>query len=200
MRGKLFLIYGVHGSGKTFLLRPLAEDYGLIYISTDVIDEVANKISSEFERELLFIQRSNESLVESLKLLESGKDVVMDFSPLQNIAYVKYWIKDKRKEGLIKLIESSFSSTISRIRDCGRIIHVFFVVRDYGKIIERIRRRGRNVEEEAREDYIRFINEELSKLAEELRQKGEEVYFIEAELPIFERMKEFLRILDRTSR
>ncbi len=194
---KVFVLHGVHGAGKTFVSKPVAEDLGMKVVYTDAAASFPEVVSYDFHlRESLFAHHSLAGYAHALGLASQGKGVFLDFGPRHTIPYIK-WFLGERGKVIIEQIERGMEN----IRAPGvEVVNVFFVIeKDPEVVIERIRRRARErfLEEELNREYLLFIDREMKKLADEMKDRGERVEFVPADAPIVVKVKRLWEIASK---
>ena len=201
----VFAIYGVHGAGKSYIARPVAEDLGLAYIRADAMDVVGPGVTdlSPFARESVFVFASLAGYVHALDLARRGTAAIMDFGPYQSIPYIRWWVKEQaQQERLIDLLVSSAERLEEEYADVGRT-HIFFVIGEDGveKILQRISARNRpeNVKaEEMDRAFVEYVDRGLKEVAEALERRGERVVRIPADLNIRDRLGRLWAVVEET--
>lgn len=193
---QVFALYGVHGAGKSYIAKPVAEDLGLLYVQADAMEIKGADVQkvSPFARQSLFILSALAGYVNALDLAQREKPVILDFGPYQTDPYIRWWVRQKdEQERLLTLLYKSAESVENQYSDI-EIHHVFFLItRKNGLEIirERIWRRNRPESvkrEECDEQYIEFVDSRLREIADQFEREGKAVHVIPAELNIKERV------------
>lgn len=149
---------GVHGSGKTTTARRAVRD-GFRMQSVEAID-IAFGLPP-VERQTLFFTTYVNSFLAALNTSDDVK-LVFDSHPLVVLPYTEYWL---RKGGFtpskIEQVLDAFAKIIELLPPVD--LMVYLEADDLDIVVERIKRRARfSVSEEARVDYIEFIDQRLS--------------------------------------
>ncbi|GEM_PF-4404851 len=193
----LFAIHGVHGSGKTFVSQPIAEDSGIKYVKSDAIElfPQITKIPS-FNRQLGFAHAALAGYAYAAGIARE-EHVIIDFGPRQIIPYARWWLD----EPAAKEIEQLVTDAAERLERDADMVHIFFLVRrDPKRLIPRIlkRQRDENVKaEETNPNYIEFVNLQFREMAQELADRGERVEIIPADAPAAEKFQKMWQILQK---
>ena len=186
--GVVFVLHGVHGGGKSFVSRPIAEDIGAKFVVTDSAErfpEVVN-FSPDF-RQYVYSFSSLGGYSYALGLAHRGDTVFLDFGPLQAVPYVK-WFLNGEADFWTEFIKENERKVRSRSR--VKLVNIFFVVeKSYERVLERIRRRARPgfVNEETDPEYLRFIDREMKVLMKELEEEGQIVETVPADASIVDK-------------
>ena len=194
----VFALHGVHGSGKTHVSRIMAEDLGLKYILSDAADHFPEVLSFDpLLRQHVYTHLSLLNYSRALGIASNGDAVVLDFGPLQAIPYIRWFLGERGKH-----IEEILRRNVDILNGEGNagVVNVFFVIRkDPDIVIERIARRARKgfLNEELDKNYLEFIDNGMKELAEELRENGETVEFIEADATFLEKALRFKEIVEK---
>ncbi len=184
-----FILHGVHGGGKTFVSRPIAEDLGAKFVVTDAAERFPEVLNFQPDlRQYVYSYNALGGYSYALGLAEKGSIVFLDFGPLHSIPYIKWFLGEKSKPWIDFVTENE-----RRVREKSRvkIVNIFFVVeKDHNLVLERIRRRARPgfVNEETNPDYLRFINSKMKKLMEQLEKEGQIVETVPADASIVEKV------------
>ncbi len=184
-----FVLHGVHGGGKSFISRPIAEDVGAKFVVTDAADRFPEVIEFDpIHRQLVYTLSSLQGYSYALGITRKGKPAFLDFGPLQSIPYIRWflgrdgaWLEDFLLQNTA-VIEKQVGS---------KVVNIFFVVKEsYEKVLERIRRRARPgfLKEESNPEYLRFIDQEMKSLARRLEEEGKIVETVPADAPIVEKV------------
>ncbi len=193
---QVFALYGVHGAGKSYIAKPVAEDLGITYVQADAMELKGADVQklSPFARQSLFILSALAGYVNALDLAQKGRPVLLDFGPYQTDPYIRWWVQQEgEQKRLLDLLYKSTESIESQYRNVD-VYHIFFLItRENGiRIVkERIWRRNRPEsvkKEESDENYIRFVNDRLLDIADTLKKDGKRVHIIPAELNIRDRL------------
>ena len=149
---------GVHGSGKTTTAKRAVKD-GFRMQSVEAID-IAFGLPP-VERQTLFFTTYVNSFLAALNTSDDAK-LVFDSHPLVVLPYTEYWL---RKGGFtpakIEQVLDAFVKIIELLPPVD--LMVYLEADDLNIVVERVKRRARfSVSEEARVDYIEFIDQRLS--------------------------------------
>ena len=185
----VFALHGVHGGGKTFVARPIAEDIGARFVVTDAAERFPDVISFRPElRQYVYLYDTLSGFSYALGLAQQGEAVFLDFGPLHSIPYIKWFLRDGGNEH-IQLVREGEKRL--RERSNAKVVNVFFVVeKNYERVIERIRRRARPgfVKEELDINYLRYIDTEMKQLIRQLQDEGQDVEIVPADASIAEKV------------
>ncbi len=148
---------GVHGSGKTTTAKRAVKD-GFRMQSVEAID-IAFGLPP-VERQTLFFTTYVNSFLAALNTSDDVK-LVFDSHPLVVLPYTEYWL---RKGGFtpakIEQVLDAFVKIIELLPPVD--LMVYLEADDLDIIVERVKRRARfSVSEEARADYIEFVDQRL---------------------------------------
>lgn len=154
-------LVGVHGSGKTTTARLLAVGGGLRLRGLEAI-EVAFGLPP-VERQTLFLTTYVNSFLSALNTGEAG-GLVFDSHPIVVLPYTEYWLaRGGLGAGRVREVLGAFERIIALLPPVD--LMVYLKADDTSVIVERVRRRARfSAAEEAREDYIEYIDRRLNTL------------------------------------
>jgi len=191
------LLLGTHGTGKTTLAKNL-EKLGVKAIYSDAAVVWGKEIRKMdfLLREYLFTHYSLAGFSLFIDSLNRNENVVLDFSPLQIIPYVKYFL-GKKGRILAKRIWNYYKN----LRELAgkEVYHLVFIIPNRAgiKIIQYrlMKRKSPLKREEINENYIKLINDEVKKLAKRLERNGEKVVYLSAELSKEEQLKRVKELL-----
>ncbi len=193
----LFALHGVHGSGKTFIAKPVAEDSGIQYVRSDAIELFPNitKISS-FNRQLSFAHTALAGYAYATGIARE-EHAIIDFGPRQIIPYARWWLD----ESAAHEIEQIILNAVQRMERGTDVVHIFFLIkRDPKKLIRRILQRNRELDikaEETDQNYISFIDMQFREMAQTLKEQGQRVEIISADAPVAEKFQKIWEILQK---
>ena len=148
---------GAHGSGKTTTARRAVKD-GFRMQSVEAIDLAFGL--PPVERQTLFFTAYVNSFLSALNTTEPGV-LVFDSHPLVVLPYTEYWLS---RGGLdrdrVDQVLEAFGSIIALLPPVD--LMVYLEADDIDVLVERVKRRARfSVAEEARADYIEFVDRKL---------------------------------------
>ena len=191
-----FILHGVHGGGKTFVSRPIAEDLGAKFVITDAAEhfpEVLNFLPDL--RQYVYSYSALSGYSYALGLAQKGSTVFLDFGPRHSIPYIKWFMGRGSGSWVDFVMENE-----RRVRERAgvKVVNIFFVVeRDYERVLERIKRRARPgfLKEETNPEYLRFIDAEMKRLMNTLREEGQIVEKVAADAPLIEKVNKLWNIV-----
>lgn len=191
-----FVLHGVHGGGKTFVSRPIAEDLGAKFVITDAAEQFPEVVNFFPDlRQYVYSYSALSGYSYALGLAQKGHVVFLDFGPLHSIPYIRWFLKGSSEPWVNFVVENE-----RKVREKAKIkiVNVFFVVeRDYNKVLERIRKRARPgfVNEEADPEYLRFIDHQMKELMRKMEEDGQIVESVPADAPIVEKVNRLWNIV-----
>ncbi len=175
---KTVAIVGVHGVGKTATAAVL-EGLGYRYIRVEAI-EVAQALSPVY-RQILFFSKYVADFIKAISV-PSNKPIVFDSHPLVVIPYTEYWLsKAGIGEQEINEVVNSFIEIVKRLPKVSLLVAL--KPESVTTVVERIKLRSRfNAHEELNEEYIRYVNEGILRLTDEIGPEiAEKVAYVRAE-------------------
>lgn len=184
MAGKITIaIVGVHGVGKTATARVLAKR-GYYYQQLEVIDEAYGL--NPLERQLLFFLSYTREYLKATIRVKSY--TVFDSHPLLVVPYTEYWLKQQNYTDIeIRKLTKMMIDTILFLPKTTLLVYLkpLFIE----TVVKRLKLRRRfNFDEEARPDYIEFIDRRTRFYFELLGKRiAKEILVVEAEKEVYER-------------
>ena len=184
MPGKITIaIVGVHGVGKTATAQVLAKR-GYYYQQLEVIDEAYGL--NPLERQLLFFLSYTREYLKATTRVKGY--TVFDSHPLLVVPYTEYWLRQQGyTDPEIRKLTKMMVDTILFLPKTTLL--VYLRPRSLETVVKRLKLRRRfNLEEEARQDYIEFIDRKTRFYVELLgKHIARETLVIEAEREAYER-------------
>ncbi len=176
-------IVGVHGVGKTATAQVLAKR-GYYYQQLEVIDEAYGL--NPLERQLLFFLSYTREYLKATTRVKSY--TVFDSHPLLVVPYTEYWLKQQDYTDIeIRKLTKMMIDTIMFLPKTTLLVYL----RPYSleTVVKRLKLRRRfNLDEEAKLDYIEFIDRRTRFYVELLGKRiAREVLVVEAEKEAYER-------------
>ena len=192
MTGVVFSIHGVHGAGKTFISKPVAEDLGIEFVQVDSADRFKDIGRLNFlMRERVYAYDSLSGYAYALGKAEHGSSVFVDFGPRQIIPYVEWFMGGSEgAKKLINYVEASLEAL--EASTTAKVVNVFFVVeKDYDVVLERIKRRARLhlLREELDRRYLEFIDAKMKEMMDSLEENGSDIVEVPADGNIAEKIR-----------
>ncbi len=176
-------IVGVHGVGKTATALVLAKR-GYVYQQLEVIDEAYGL--NPLERQLLFFLSYTREYLKATTRVKGY--TVFDSHPLLVVPYTEYWLKQQNYTDIeIRKLTKMMLDTILFLPKTTLLVYLKPTHTE--TVIKRLKYRRRfNVEEEARREYIEFIDRRTKFYVELLGKRiAREILVIEAEKEAHER-------------
>ena len=176
-------IVGVHGVGKTATAQVLAKR-GYHYRQLEVIEEAYGL--NPLERQLLFFLSYTREYLKATTRVKGY--TVFDSHPLLVVPYTEYWLKQQDYSDLeIRKLTKMMVDTILFLPKTTLLVYLKPLSLE--TVVKRLKIRRRfNLDEEARIDYIEFIDRRTRFYVELLGKRiAREVLVIEAEKEAHER-------------
>ncbi len=176
-------IVGVHGVGKTATAQVLAKR-GYYYQQLEVIDEAYGL--NPLERQLLFFLSYTREYLKATTRVKNY--TVFDSHPLLVVPYTEYWLKQQEYTDIeIRKLTKMMVDTILFLPKTTLL--VYLRPRSLETVVKRLKLRRRfNLDEEAKLDYIEFIDRRTRFYVELLGKRiAREVIVVEAEKESHER-------------
>lgn len=189
----VFTLHGVHGGGKTFISKPVAEDLGVEFVEVDAVNRFEDIPGLDpFFRQKLYAHNALAGY--AYVLGQPSKNFFLDFGPRQVLPYTE-WFLGRNNQEIVEYINHSIKRLEEKTKTI--IVNIFFVIdKNPDIVLQRIARRQREnlLHEERNREYLLFIDTRMKEIAKRLEENGAIVEYIPADGSVAHKVKKLWEI------